>query len=200
MNLIKLKVLGLSYSQTQSGTYALVLSAEGTNQRIPIIIGGFEAQAIAIQLEDLTPPRPLTHDLFLSFSERYKVGLRHAIIYKLEEGVFFSRLVFEKDNNVTEIDSRTSDAVALALRFSAPIYTTQDIISKAGIIIKLEDEEDADEESPENSETPPTYSKGSKLKNKTKAELNEMIQDAIDREAYEEASKIRDELERRKKE
>ncbi len=131
MNKIKLNVLGISYSQTQSGAYALVLTEEHGNRRIPIIIGGFEAQAIAIQLEGLTPPRPLTHDLFLSFATAFNISLIEVDIYRLEEGVFYSKLVCENGNREITIDARTSDAIALALRFKCPIYTTEEIIAIA---------------------------------------------------------------------
>jgi bifunctional DNase/RNase len=137
---VRLNVLGISYSQTQTGAYALVLAEEDGNRRIPIIVGGFEAQAIAIQLEGLKPARPLTHDLFFSFANTFNISLLEVNVHKLEEGVFYSQLTcFNGERNV-EIDSRTSDAIALALRFRCPIYTTEEILSKAGIIIDFENE------------------------------------------------------------
>ena len=128
MQRVKLKVLGISYSQTQSGAYALILVEENGNRRVPIIIGGFEAQAIVIKLENLEPPRPLTHDLFKSFSDEFKISIIEVMIYKLEEGVFYSRLLCNNGEKEISIDSRTSDAVALALRFGCPIYITEEIL------------------------------------------------------------------------
>ena len=135
MKRVKLKVLGISYSQTQSGAYALVLIEEKGERRIQIIIGGFEAQAIVIKLENLDPPRPLTHDLFKSFADEFNISVSEVFIYKLEEGVFYSTLVCSNGAKEYSIDSRTSDAVALALRFNCPIYITEDILKKAGIVI-----------------------------------------------------------------
>ncbi|MEA3447772.1 MAG: bifunctional nuclease domain-containing protein [Bacteroidota bacterium] len=201
MNKIKLKVLGLSYSQTQSGAYALVLEAVDSEHRIPIIIGSFEAQAIAIHLEKLKPPRPLTHDLFISMAKKLKFWLKEVQIYKLEEGVFHSRLMVIKNNNIMEIDARTSDAVALALRFDCPIYTTQEIIDKAGLIINLEGEdEDKDQDTKgkkQSSTSNKTISSSENLSYKSLEELNEMLQKAIEQEAYEQASKISDEINKR---
>ena len=141
MNKVKLNVLGISYSQTQSGAYALVLSEEEGKRRIPIIIGGFEAQAIAIQLEGLTPPRPLTHDLFLNFAKSFGIEILDVQIYKLEEGVFFSKLRCNNEGKEIFIDARTSDSIALALRFGCPIFTSNDIINRAGIVLDVEETE-----------------------------------------------------------
>jgi bifunctional DNase/RNase len=138
MGKIKLNVLGISYSQTQSGAYALVLTEENGERRIPIIVGGFEAQSIAIQLEGLNPPRPLTHDLFLNFARSFKIALLEVTIHKLEEGVFYSKLTCDDGKNRITIDSRTSDAIALALRFKCPIYTTDEIMEKAGIVLDFD--------------------------------------------------------------
>lgn len=203
MNKIRLKVLGLSYSQTQTGAYALILEAEGTDHRIPIIIGSFEAQSIALQLENLTPPRPLTHDLFTNFANKFGIGLREVLIHKLEEGVFHSRLIFQREDQRVEIDARTSDGVALALRFDCPIYTTSEIIDKAGIIIQLESE-DGDEETPpkESSSKPKKEAipeEDEKLSNKSTEELKIMLENAIDQEAYELAARINKEMKARKK-
>src|SRR4030042_1463234 len=140
MNKIKLNVLGISYSQTQSGAYALVLTEENGDRRIPIIVGGFEAQSIAIQLEGLKPPRPLTHDLFLNFAVSFKIDILEVNIYKLEEGVFYSKLLCDDGKNKITVDARTSDAIALALRFKCPIYTTEEILKQAGIILDFEKE------------------------------------------------------------
>ncbi|MGC9331836.1 MAG: bifunctional nuclease domain-containing protein [Bacteroidales bacterium] len=205
MSNIKLKVLGLSYSQMQSGAYALVLEAVNSEHRIPIIIGSFEAQAIAIHLEKLKPPRPLTHDLFVSLAKKLKFWLKEVQIYKLEEGVFHSRLIVIKDNNTMEIDARTSDAVALALRFDCPIYTTQEIIDKAGLIIHLKGEDSEKDTNQDDkgkktssSSDETTISPAGILSQKSIEELNDMLQKAIEQEAYEQASKINDEINRRK--
>jgi bifunctional DNase/RNase len=204
MNKIKLNVLGISYSQTQTGAYALVLAEENGNRRIPIIVGGFEAQAIAIQLEGLKPPRPLTHDLFLNFARTFSIDLLEVSVYKLEEGVFSSKLVCDDGKRIIEIDARTSDAIALALRFKCPIYTTEEIMRKAGIILDFEKESTVSG-SPEKT----TSSRNIPVENKTftdelkkvnLAELKEMLNDAVKDEDYERASMIRDEIKRRKKE
>jgi len=197
MQKIRLNILGLSVSQTQSGAYALVLAEENGERRIPIIIGPVEAQAIAIQLEGLKPPRPLTHDLIKNMAMAFDIALLEVTIYKLEEGIFYSELLCEMDGKEIKIDSRTSDAVALALRFRCPIYTTEDILKKSGIILDLEDEESpvrniSDKEDFSEPEVS-TYSQYSSN------ELNEMIDEAVRNEDYEKASIIRDELKKRKK-
>ena len=142
MEKIKLEIVGLSYSQTQSGAYALVLSEVKGNRRLPIIIGGFEAQAIVIKLENLNPPRPLTHDLFKSFADLVDLQLKEVFIHRLDEGVFYSQLICDRNGEEVIIDSRTSDAVALALRFDCPIYITEDIMDKAGIVMEGNEYED----------------------------------------------------------
>ncbi|WP_339734246.1 bifunctional nuclease family protein [uncultured Sunxiuqinia sp.] len=190
----KLNILGLSVSQTQSGAYALVLAEENGDRRIPIIIGPVEAQSIAIQLEGLKPPRPLTHDLFKNLAFAFDINVSEVVIYKLEEGIFYSELVCTLDEEEVRIDSRTSDAVALALRFKCPIYTNEDILEKAGIVMDTEGEnpvefEDRSSESGSRSE----------FESYTENELKEMLNEAVSNENYERASKIRDELNRRKK-
>ncbi len=203
MSKIKLNVLGISYSQTQSGAYALVLAEEGGERRIPIIIGGFEAQAIAIQLEGLKPPRPLTHDLFLSFASAFGISIVEINIYKLEEGVFYSKLICNDGEKQMTVDARTSDAIALALRFSCSIYTTEDILAKSGIVIDIEPE--SKENKPASSSklfSDPSPGKGKpadELRDFSLNELKEMLQDAVKNENYERASDIRDEINRRKK-
>jgi len=195
MGKVKLNVLGISYSQTQSGAYALVLSEEEGNRRIPIIIGGFEAQSIAIQLEGLTPPRPLTHDLFLNFAKSFSVELIEVQIYKLEEGVFFSKLHCDNGKKEVLIDARTSDAIALALRFKCPIYTTEDIIEKAGIILELDNPDEPLEKIP-SAEKKENYD--SNLFSKMSlSELKAILEEAVLNEDYEKASKIRDEIKKR---
>lgn len=188
---IKLNILGLSYSQTQSGAYALVLAEEEGERRIPIIIGGVEAQSIAIKLEGLEPPRPLTHDLFLNFARAFTIDLMEVIIYKLEEGIFYSELVCFKNNEVIRIDSRTSDAVALALRFNCPIYTYEEILSKAGIVLDFGDTKEKEEPRP----VKPKTSIG--LESKTLEELRTLLNEAVEAENYEKASEIRDEIKKR---
>ena len=185
---IKLNILGLSYSQTQSGAYALVLSEEEGERRIPIIIGGVEAQSIAIKLEGLEPPRPLTHDLFQNFSKTFGIEVTEVIIYKLEEGIFYSELVCKKGEEVVNIDSRTSDAVALALRFSCPIYTYEEIIDKAGIVLDFDKKEEEDKA------TLTVRPSSTKYNTKTIEELKKLLQEAIEDEDYERASGIRDEI------
>ncbi|MDP4224503.1 MAG: bifunctional nuclease family protein [Bacteroidota bacterium] len=195
MKRVKLKVLGISYSQTQSGAYALILVEENGERRIPIIIGGFEAQAIVIKLENLDPPRPLTHDLFKSFAKEFNITIIEVIIYKLEEGVFYSRLLCNNGEKEISIDSRTSDAVALALRFGCPIYTTEEILEKAGIIITSSDVE----ATPEPDSDKLIEGGGSMFENFSDEELYKMIDEAIKTEDYERAASIRDEIEKRKK-
>jgi uncharacterized protein len=202
MSKIKLNVLGISYSQTQSGAYALVLAEEDGERRIPIIIGGFEAQAIAIQLEGLKPPRPLTHDLFLSFATAFGISISEINIYKLEEGVFYSKLICEDGEKQMTVDARTSDAIALALRFRCSIYTTEEILTKSGIVIDIEpeskDKPSATSKFFTDPASPPKKS-SEELRDFSITELKEMLQDAIKNENYEKASDIRDELKRRNK-
>lgn len=194
MKRVKLKVMGISYSQTQSGAYALLLVEEDGERRIPIIIGGFEAQAIVIKLENLDPPRPLTHDLFKNFADKFDISVIEVIIYKLEEGVFFSKLVCNNGDKEFSIDSRTSDAVAIALRFECPIYITEDILDKAGIYINPADsEEGSANESGDILET-----KNTKYESYSDEELYKMIDEAIKTENYELAASLRDEIAKRK--
>jgi bifunctional DNase/RNase len=133
MNKVKLEIVGLSYSQTQSGAYALVLAEVGGKRSLPIIIGGFEAQAIAIELEKMTPTRPLTHDLFKSFAISFGIKVKEIVIYNLSEGIFYAKLICEKEGQLSEIDARTSDAIALGVRFKCPIYTYENILDSAGV-------------------------------------------------------------------
>ncbi|MFW5823268.1 MAG: bifunctional nuclease domain-containing protein [Tangfeifania sp.] len=196
MQKIRLNILGLSVSQTQSGAYALVLAEEKGERRMPIIIGPVEAQAIAIQLEGLKPPRPLTHDLIKNIALAFEIVLLEVTIYKLEEGIFYSELLCEMDGKEVKIDSRTSDAVALALRFRCPIYTTEDILSKAGIVMESDDlKEPPREPSEKKSGTGPSSS----FSQYTLQELEELLNEAIQNEDYEKASVVRDEINNRKK-
>jgi len=195
MKRVKLKVLGISYSQTQSGAYALILVEENGERRVPIIIGGFEAQAIVIKLENLEPPRPLTHDLFRSFAAEFNISIIEVMIYKLEEGVFYSRLLCNNGEKELSIDSRTSDAVALALRFGCPIYIASEILDKAGITVTASETETAEEDENNNL----FDAGGSKYENYSEDELYKMIDEAVKTEDYERAASIRDEIEKRKK-
>ncbi|WP_343606758.1 bifunctional nuclease family protein [Fluviicola sp.] len=189
MDKIKLDIIGLSYSQTQSGAYALVLAESGGKRRLPIIIGGFEAQAIAIELEKMTPTRPLTHDLFKSLAQTFSIQLKEVVIYNLQEGIFFAKLVCEKDGVYSDIDARTSDAIALAVRFDCPIYTFESILSSAGIL--------SDEFLDEEDEIEIADSDDNEFSKMTKSELEEQLQSAIEQEDYELASRIRDEIKKR---
>ncbi len=198
MEKIKLNILGLSVSQSQSGAYALVLAEENGDRRIPIIIGPIEAQSIAIQLEGLKPPRPLTHDLFKFMATSFGIKILEVIIFKLEEGIFYSELVCMREDVKIIIDSRTSDAVAIALRFDCPIYTTEDILKRAGIVIEFENEQGQEEWSQTMTDEPVRGKH--EYEKYTSAELNQILNDAVHAEDYEKASAIRDEINRRLKE
>jgi len=193
MEKIKLDIAGLSYSQTQSGANALVLSEVIGKRRLPIIIGGFEAQAIAIELEKMTPSRPLTHDLFKNFSDHFKINLVEVIIYNLVEGIFFAKLICEQNGKEVEIDSRTSDAIALAVRFESPIYTYEFVLNSAGIILD-DDKDDKDEIPPEISLEKITKNPSERMSLK---ELKKHLKNSIDNEDYEAASRFRDEINNR---
>ena len=195
MKRVKLKVMGISYSQTQSGAYALILIEENGDRRIPIIIGGFEAQAIVIKLENLDPPRPLTHDLFKKFADEFNISISEVMIYKLEEGVFFSKLVCNNGEKEYSIDSRTSDAVAIALRFGSPIFITEEILKKAGITVNPADSEISPVNEVENFFEP----EKTKYDTYSDEELYKMIDEAIKTEDYERAAAVRDEIDKRKK-
>ncbi|WP_353132267.1 bifunctional nuclease domain-containing protein [Pseudopedobacter sp.] len=204
MKKIKLDIIGLSYSQTQSGAYALVLGEVNGRRRLPIIIGGFEAQAIAIEIEKMTPSRPLTHDLFKSFADAYHINVQEVIIYNLIEGVFFAKLVCNDGHKVLEIDARTSDAIALAVRFNCPIYTYEFILASAGIIIEGNDFLFLDNIDPieENQVVGGASTSGQPKENLSGfsvEELQEKLQKALAAEAYEKAALIRDELNKREK-
>ncbi len=197
--MIKLNVLGISYSQTQSGAYALILTEEKGDRRIPIIVGGFEAQSIAIELEGLKPPRPLTHDLFLNFARSFGISIREVVIYKLEEGVFYSQILCDNGLEKVTLDARTSDAIALALRFKCPIYTTEEIIAKAGIVLDFEREgETSDKQTIKQEPVQPPKTSKEFIKNSLE-ELEELLQEAVRKEDYERASLIRDEINKRKR-
>jgi len=201
MNKIGLEIIGLSYSQTQSGAYALVLGEKEGKRRLPIIIGGFEAQAIAIELENMTPSRPLTHDLFKTFATTFEINIKEIIIYNLVEGIFFAKLVCEQNGKTVEIDARTSDSIALAVRFNCPVSTYEFILTSAGIIL--------DEDSKENSELGETNIKSAEVSElieedpndvtkKSVSDLEKMLDESINSEDYERASFLRDEINKRK--
>jgi bifunctional DNase/RNase len=195
MEKIKLDIAGLSYSQTQSGAYALVLSEVIGKRRLPIIIGSFEAQAIAIELEKMTPSRPLTHDLFKNFADNFKINLVEVIIYNLVEGIFFAKLICELDGKEVEIDSRTSDAIALAVRFESPIYTYEFVLNSAGIILDDEELSENDNITPEINLEDITNDPAERL---TLKELKKQLKNSIENEDYEAASRFRDEINKRK--
>ena len=199
MNLVQLLINGISYSQTQNGAYALILSEIEGERKLPIVIGTNEAQSIAIAIEkEIKPPRPLTHDLFKNFCVRFDIKIKQVIIHKLVDGVFYSSVICERDGIEEIIDSRSSDAIALAIRFEAPIYTFENILEKAGVVLKIEKE--IDEKSllkelfsDEKAETTTIDD----LKEKSKKELEELLKIAVQNENYESAAKIRDEISNR---
>ena len=201
MKKVKLDIVGLSYSQTQSGAYALVLGEVNGRRRLPIIIGAFEAQAIAIEIEKMTPSRPLTHDLFKTFAQTYNIQIQEILIYNLVEGVFFAKLMCTDGTTTHEIDARTSDAIALAVRFNAVIYTYEFILSSAGIVIEgndflfLENMDSITKE--QGTEDISTSIPGNTYKSLTLEELQQKLQEAIAEEAYEKAARIRDEISKR---
>lgn len=199
MSLVRLNIKGISYSQTQSGAYALVLSEVEGSRTLPIVIGAFEAQSIAIALEkEIKPPRPLTHDLFKTFADRFHIAIKQVIIHKLVDGVFYSSLICERDKIEEIIDTRTSDAIALATRFKAPIYTYENILDKAGIYLKAKDEsEDEGEETLSIEKLIEEPEKASSFSKDTLDELNEKLGKAVLNEDYELAAKIRDEITKR---
>ena len=206
MSLVRLNIKGISYSQTQSGAYALILSEVDGKRKLPIVIGAFEAQSIAIALEkEIEPPRPLTHDLFKNFSDRFDIVVKQVVIHKLVDGVFYASLICKRDKIEEVIDARTSDAIALALRFSAPIFTYKNILEKAGIILKNDPEEGDNDSSLEAGllfkdlefETEAKDEKKEGYQNKSIDQLDELLTKAVANEDYETAAKIRDEISKR---
>lgn len=207
MKKLKLDIVGLSYSQTQSGAYALVLGEVNGNRRLPIIIGGFEAQAIAVEIEKMTPSRPLTHDLFKSFAETFDITIDEVLIYNLVDGIFYAKIICQQGSKTTEIDARTSDAVALAVRFGCPIYTYDFIMGAAGIVIESNDFaflENLSSASPEPTQEikeekeEPVKKQVSPYATLTDEQLENSLKKYIANEQYEAAAKVRDEIERRK--
>ncbi|RLD83645.1 MAG: hypothetical protein DRJ07_06270 [Bacteroidetes bacterium] len=201
MSLVRLNIKGISYSQTQSGAYALVLSEEDGERTLPIIIGAFEAQSIAIALEkEIKPPRPLTHDLFKSFADRFNITIKQVIIHKLVDGVFYSSLICECDKVEEIIDARTSDAIALATRFNAPIFTFENILDKAGIILKIKDETKlAKSKFKMEDLVTDIIEESTSFSNESIKELHKQLDQAVNSEDYELAAKIRDEISKRDK-
>ncbi len=198
MSLVRLIIKGISYSQTQSGAYALVLSEVDGSRTLPIVIGAFEAQSIAIALEkEIKPPRPLTHDLFKSFADRFNIIIKQVIIHKLVDGVFYSSLICERDKIEEIIDTRTSDAIALATRFNAPIFTYENILDKAGIYLKIKDELSSERETLSIDKLVDEPAKKSSFSKDTLKQLNEKLEKAVQNEDYELAAKIRDEINKR---
>lgn len=206
MSLVKLTIKGISYSQTQNGAYALILNEVDGERKLPIVIGAFEAQSIAIALEkEIKPPRPLTHDLFKNFADRFDIVVKQVIIHKLVDGVFYSSIICERDKIEEIIDARTSDAIALALRFSAPIFTYKNILDKAGIYLKGntgdgdKPMEDMDNvlSNPETFGMEESSHSGDLYTKHSLSELNELLEGAVNDEDYEKAAKIRDEISKR---
>ncbi|MCB2379138.1 bifunctional nuclease family protein [Hymenobacter sp. BT635] len=205
MKKIQLEILGLSSSQSQSGSFALILGEKTGNRRLPIIIGMFEAQSIAIQIEKINPNRPLTHDLFKSFAEHVHVAVLEVLISDLKEGVFYSKIVCTDGATTFELDARPSDAIAIGLRFGVPIFTVESVLSEAGIILSDldenaeddadEDDEDEDDDTSGSSKPEPTPRDPSGQV--SLEELNKMLSQALANEDYEKAAKIRDELNKR---
>ena len=200
MSLVRLNIKGISYSQTQSGAYALVLSEVDGTRTLPIVFGAFEAQSIAIALEkEIKPPRPLTHDLFKSFADRFHIVIKQVIIHKLVDGVFYSSLICERDKIEEIIDTRTSDAIALATRFDAPIFTYENILDKAGIYLKMKDTLSLQKEDPLSIENliEEEPSKDTSFAKDSLKQLQEKLNEAIQKEDYELAANIRDEINKR---
>ncbi len=209
MSLVRLKIKGISYSQTQNGAYALILNEVDGDRKLPIVIGAFEAQSIAIALEkEIKPPRPLTHDLFKNFADRFQIVVKQVIIHKLVDGVFYSSIICERDKEEEIIDARTSDAIALALRFDAPIFTYRTILDKAGIFLKFSSKEDENEEDDsivvdeilqEGEAVEIESGPGSHgYREMSLEELHKELDKAVASEDYEKAAKLRDEISKRK--
>ena len=208
MSLVRLKIKGISYSQTQNGAYALILNEVEGDRKLPIVIGAFEAQSIAIALEkEIKPPRPLTHDLFKNFSDRFEIVIKQVIIHKLVDGVFYSSIICERDKIEEIIDARTSDAIALALRFNAPIFTYKTILDKAGIFLKFSSKDKDKDENDDSIMVDEILQEGETVEIEQGAtdgyteltidELNKELEKAVTNEDYEKAAKLRDEISKR---
>lgn len=204
MSLVRLNIKGISYSQTQNGAYALILSEEDGDRKLPIVIGAFEAQSIAIALEkEIKPPRPLTHDLFKNFADCFAISIKQVIIHKLVDGVFYSSIICERDGGEETIDARTSDAISLALRFEAPIFTYKNILDKAGIFLKSGDQQESESGAQggmvtqERTMEKQSPSSPRNLSRMSLQELNKLLDKAVEDEDYEVAAQIRDEISKR---
>lgn len=208
MSLVRLKIKGISYSQTQNGAYALILNEVEGDRKLPIVIGAFEAQSIAIALEkEIKPPRPLTHDLFKNFSDRFDIVIKQVIIHKLVDGVFYSSIICERDGIEEIIDARTSDAIALALRFNAPIFTYKTILDKAGIFLKFSNKDKEKKENDDSIMVDEILQEGDTVEIEQGAsdgyteltidELEAELKKAVANEDYEKAAKLRDEISKR---
>ncbi|MBC7643184.1 MAG: bifunctional nuclease family protein [Flavobacterium sp.] len=205
MSLVKLTIKGISYSQTQNGAYALILNEVDGERKLPIVIGAFEAQSIAIALEkEIKPPRPLTHDLFKNFADKFDIKVTQVIIHKLVDGIFYSSIICERDKIEEVIDARTSDAIALALRFSAPIFTYKNILEKAGIYLNNPLNSSSDNADDDILSSPETFGQetesnasGVTYSKNSIAELHELLETAVQNEDYEKAAKLRDEISKR---
>ena len=201
---IRLKVLGISYSQIQTGAYALILAQADGPYRIPVVIGAAEAQSIALRMESITPPRPMTHDLFVSFAHAFGVKLTEVYIYRFEDGIFSSELTFTDGERIVKIDSRTSDAIAIAMRTGAPIYTSREILDATGFIMEVQDidseDNDADGTSDSDDDTRSLFNSEPKLENYAIEELEATLEKLIGKEQYEEAAKVSEILRRKRAE
>ena len=196
---IRLKVLGLSYSQIQAGAYALILAQVGGPYRIPVVIGAAEAQSIALKMESITPPRPMTHDIFVSFAHAFGVKLLEVFIYKFEDGIFSSEMTFSDGERSVTIDSRTSDAIAIAMRTGAPIFTTPEILNETGFEMEIKEEGEEDNEATDGEMDGETgLNREPKLENYAVEELEKTLQKLIEREEYEEAAKVSEILKRKR--
>ncbi len=194
---IKLKVLGISYSQLQTGAYALILAQEDGDYRIPVVIGAAEAQSIAIRMESITPPRPMTHDLFVSFAHAYGIKLKEVFIYKFEDGIFSSEMTFTDGERQIEIDSRTSDAIAIALRTKSPIFTTEKILKETGFLMDVQKKEESAEKQHETEERTDA---APRLENYALEDLERTLSELVQKEQYEEAAKVKELIKKKREE
>ena len=199
MKKIELRIVALSHSVSQSNNYAVVLGEMIGLRRIPIVIGSFEAQAIAVAMEKMTPNRPLTHDLFKQTLEAFKVEIKEIIINNLLDGIFYARLICEREGEIIELDSRTSDAIALAVRFQCPIFTYEFILDTAGVELDESTQTDIEEESDDEMEEKPGKNKQSSLSTYSLESLQNMLLQVLEEENYEKAATIRDEIDKRKR-
>ncbi|MBD5185996.1 MAG: hypothetical protein HDS92_05245 [Bacteroidales bacterium] len=200
---IHLKVLGISYSQTQTGAYALILAQVGGPVRIPVVIGAAEAQSIAMKMEGITTPRPMTHDLMNNFARAFGIGLKEVFIYKFEDGIFYSEMTFVDAEREVTIDARTSDAIAMSMRTGAPIYTTRDIMEETGFVMEEPDDDGSPAEDDDDvltSDNDSTHLQMPRLESYSVEELEKTLAKLIEREEYEEAAKVSEILKRKKSE